>query len=136
MATTLTNTGVTFPDNTVQTTAASGVSTAQVLAATAAAAVGSVGSYALMLRASGFATVGQGSTLAGSSLRYCGTGTVSYNFKSSASYRLDAYFNATAPIGSTSSGTWRCMGYAGYSSFSYGDGTAQVQQPSLWLRIS
>lgn len=45
MATTLTSTGITFPDATTQTTAAGAVTTAAVLNATAGLTAGGVGTY-------------------------------------------------------------------------------------------
>jgi hypothetical protein len=84
--------------------------TAQVLAATAGATAGAVGTYAMGMTTSG--TTNPGGTVAGSSLRgrNVGAGDGSYN----PSY----------------SGTWRCMG-AGQS----GDNSNQFNNGS-WLRIS
>jgi hypothetical protein len=82
------------------------VSTTNVLAATAAAGVGAVGTYAL-LRSN--ATHDPGSTSAGSALDYVGL------------WDTRAGVFATAPVG-----TWRCMGYSSTTS----------DIATLWLRIS
>lgn len=84
--------------------------TTQVLNATAGAALGAVGSYALLSGVpGGLSGVGDGITGAGSSLRYMGFEGSSYN------------------TGGTPSGTWRCMGF--YSS-------SGGQRNNVWLRIS
>ena len=85
------------------------VDTTLVLARTAAAAVGAVGTYAFLTPVSTSTSYDPGDTLAGSSLKYAGaeSGGVSTS--------------ATSP-----SGTWRLMGYK--------DNTTAVA--SLWLRIS
>lgn len=78
--------------------------TAQVLSATAGANAGDVGSYAFFsIPTSSTATFTQGSTYAGSSLRYSGalsTGNAGRSF-----------ISGTAPAG-----TWRAMGVGGYRS--------------------
>lgn len=131
MATTLNNSGVTFPDGTTQTTAASGTSTAAVLNATAGASVGAVGTYAWLWSTS-TTTVSAGGTLAGSSLRYAGfswrqSGTVDA-FEaggSQSSWR-------TMGNGGTPAGTWRAMGRSwGFSSI-----YENYYGMTLWLRIS
>lgn len=89
--------GITFGDATVQTTAATAPTTATVLAATAGASVGAVGTYGFF-RISTAGTNAAGSTIAGSSLVYggvltaCGVGSIN---------------GSTSP-----SGTWRLMGYS------------------------
>ena len=85
------------------------VDTTLVLARTAAAAVGAVGTYAFLTPVSTSTSYDPGDTLAGSSLKYASaeSGGVSTS--------------ATSP-----SGTWRLMGYK--------DVTTAVA--SLWLRIS
>lgn len=91
------------------------VSTTKVLSATAGSNVGAVGTYAFLGVPYGtFIVYGPGSTGAGSNLRYSGG-------------------NGFTQSG-TPSGTWRCMGYAVYTSDGYG-GYA-IATPSLFLRIS
>ena len=124
MSTTLNSSGVTFPDSTTQTTAATAPTTAQVLNATAGAGAGGVGTYAFLGDASDGNTAA-GGTKAGSSLRYAGavrSGNNTWN-----------YLNNPAPgtlASGTPSGTWRCMGYNYTSSY---DGYFGL---TLWLRIS
>jgi len=85
--------------------------TAQVLAATAGAGVGEVGTYALM-NENNTNSRGPGATLAGSSLRYVGLNQNSTSASESIS--------ATVPAG-----TWRVMGNK--------TGTGRS---TVWLRIS
>lgn len=87
-----------------------------VLARTAAASVGAVGTYAF-LRSNNTTTVSPGGTKAGSNLRYSGV-------------RFQGQGTALGPIDSAPSGTWRCMGFD--SSDAYFGHTAAT----LWLRIS
>jgi hypothetical protein len=93
--------------------------TAQVLTATAGASVGAVGTYAFLWDVNA-ATRSEGTTLAGSNLRYANTS-----------------IGATGPgynSGGTPSGTWRVMGVSGY-----GGGSPQTSsglRSSVWLRIS
>jgi hypothetical protein len=93
-------------------------STANVLAATAGASLGAVGTYAFL-----FDTVAQtttpGSTRAGSSLRYAGSSAGSNN---------------SAESGVAASGTWRVMGGSGYLGGS--PSTNAATRTSVWLRIS
>lgn len=109
MATTTINaSGVTFPDNTTQSTAASAVTTSVVLNATAGASAGAVGAYHMMqtYTTTWSGVLAAGSTMAGSNLRYAST-----------------YF-----AGDTfASGTWRLMGSLLAES---------ANGPSVWLRIS
>jgi len=103
---------VTFGDATVQTTAVA-VNTTTVLAATAGASVGAVGTYAFLRRTG--ATVAVGGTAAGSGMSY---GVV-----------IQVPCATTSVSGSgTPAGTWRAMGY-GYGGCGQTGGT-------LWLRIS
>lgn len=121
MATTLNSSGVTFPDGTTQTTAAGAV-----MATIAAAAAGAVGTYVFAQGGS----VALGSTIAGSSLLASGANSRVNQITSSGGYQK------ANKSGSSLSGTWRCMGYAG--------GTAQYvdvyggypEFSTLWLRIS
>ena len=111
---------------------ASTPSTAQVLAATAGAAVNAVGSYAFLGLNVG-STVSPGGTIAGSSLRYAnvmrmGTNTSTPLWESAQLANLNSY-----GINSAVSGTWRCMGYARY----YSSGGDTYGYPAtLWLRIA
>jgi hypothetical protein len=84
------------------------MTTANVLNATAGAAAGAVGTYALAVLVSGSGTVSFGSTTLGSNLRPSSS-------------------NAS-PAGSALSGTWRCMGVAAVA--------ADPTGVTLWLRIS
>lgn len=130
MSVTLESTGIRFPDNSIQTTAASSggsVTTATVLSATAGASAGAVGTYAWLWQTDGTA-VTIGGTKAGSSLRYAG-------FVLGASGTQSTPFSGALVIGNggTPSGTWRCMGRSLTGSGSYG----QTQWGmTLWLRIS
>jgi hypothetical protein len=96
-------------------------STADVLNATAGAAVGAVGTYAFLARPefspSVTTTTTPGQTVAGSQLRYSGAPD----------------YSATAPAG-----TWRCMGLAvGFGGQMTGDNPMPARvAPTLWLRIS
>jgi hypothetical protein len=83
------------------------MTTANVLNATAGAAAGAVGTYALAVLLSGGA-VSFGSTTSGSNLRPSSS--------------------AASPTGSALSGTWRCMGVSAQAADSTG--------VTLWLRIS
>lgn len=99
--------------------------TAQVLSATAGASVGAVGTYGYMFDI----TLGQnstrapGSTLAGSNLRYAGSGLL-YDF-------YTASWTATP----AAAGTWRLMGYSA-GLVTGGCGPGSDGRISLWLRIS
>ena len=96
-------------------------STADVLAATAGASVGAVGTYAWLQWENNFpATASAGTTTAGSNLRY---GT--------ASLHRTTYSSARGWYIGTPAGTWRIMGaFNGNGSSNTGGGH------SLWLRIS
>jgi len=110
--------GITFSDATTQTTAATAPTTATVLAATAGASFGAVGTYALASRA-GLTTgdVSAGGTLAGSALR-----------RQSAVVGIITPAN-NMPYGAALSGTWRAM-----SDYTYNNG--DLAGIALWLRIS
>ena len=112
---------VTFGDATVQTTAAVAPTTATVLAATAGASVGAVGTYA-WLWSTNITGVTPGGTKAGSNLRYAGNASES---PGTAPFIL-AY--AYAGNGGTPAGTWRAMGIDVSQGGYYGI--------TLWLRIS
>lgn len=117
MAITVAGTTITFNDGTVQSTAASAVTTTSVLNATAGASVGAVGSYAF-LRATGgesaLTTLIPGGTRAGSTLRYTGATQQTHS---------------TVPAG-----TWRCLGLGYYTYDSYG--LQYGPNGTVWLRIS
>lgn len=139
MAVTVSGTGITFNDATVQTTAATGGVTSAVAGngvavsgATGAVTFSlgaptsaSVGTYlAAFTSASGVTSQNAGSTTAGSTLKY-GDMTVFESF---------GPFTAITAGSSTSysySGTWRAMGYQRQDTSSYN----QVQ-PNFWLRIA
>ena len=104
--------GVTFPDTTTQ---ASALSTTTVLAATAGASVGAVGTYILGATSQG--NFDPGTVRSGGELRYFGF-----------------YTNASgAPYGgqfvSINFGSWRCMGKSPGAPGTY-------EGVTLWLRIS
>lgn len=101
-------TGITFNDGTVESTAAI-INTTNILNATAAAAVGAVGSYAAMINNSGTVCTA-GVTVAGSSLSYIP-------------------FGGNTTYSSAATGTWRAMGSCYNSGFGYNSAT-------LFLRIS
>ena len=109
MAVTLGSTGITFPDATTQTTAAtsSAPTTAQVLTATAGATAGAVGTYVLA--------------------NYGGTPSVSLGSNISGSLLNPA--NCAGSTSGTVSGTWKLMGYI------FATGT-DPNKTSLLLRIA
>jgi hypothetical protein len=124
MPTTLRNTDILFNDSTTQSTAATAaslVTTTNVLNATAGATAGAVGTYAFATRISGNANVAFGGTLAGSNL-----GPVS------ASRFLSAGGPYSFPAGSALAGTWRAMGTYTYAT----SGCTIAFGATLWLRIS
>lgn len=135
MAITVGGTTITFSDGTTQSTAGGAPTTTQVLNATAGASAGAVGTYALMLRSSGEGTISTGATFAGSSLRYTCTYVISRDNKGM-QFTQGWTGGPGVPMGGTSTGTWRCMGYAPYYTFSSGDYSYEGQAPSLFLRIS
>lgn len=105
MSVTVSGTSITFNDGTVQSTAA-GI-----------AATGSVGSYAFLVGIGYNASVlTEGSSYAGSNLRYCGG---DYAGGGSTVYGANQ--------GAAPAGTWRCMGRGGSGSF---------YPMTLFLRIS
>jgi hypothetical protein len=98
--------------------------TAQVLAATAGASAGAVGTYAFG-QSTGYLTPGQ--TRAGSSIQYSAitAESTSAGFGSTAGSQAALGFNGAL------SGTWRCMG--GVNNFSINGNNTSA---TLWLRIS
>ena len=108
-----------------QTVGGSAPTTAQVLTATAGAAVGDVGTYAYLARVTG-GPVAAGTTVAGSGLR----------FAAGASFVLSCGSWAVAnggggqPFSSAPSGTWRCMGMIA------GNASGTLVLTTMWLRIS
>lgn len=135
MPITVGGTVITFNDGTTQSTAGGAPTTAQVLTATAGATAGAVGAYSLMIRGTGEGTIATGATFAGSSLRYSGSGTWARDSKGMI-FSNAAGGGANISVGSASTGTWRCMGFAPYNTWTSGESTAEGQQPSLFLRIS
>jgi hypothetical protein len=114
--------------------------TEQVLAATAGASVGAVGTYAWLWSTSGPATAA-GSTKAGSNLRYAG---LAPNAGNNVNGNTGAWPTTATQVmqmrgaGGTPSGTWRAMGLDGTSTQffpSYGV-TYVAGGMTLWLRIS
>jgi hypothetical protein len=114
------------------------ITTSMVLAATAGAAVGAVGTYAMLWSANGIAAAA-GETKAGSALRYAG---FTPSFGGSASGATDAFpTNATHVMqmrgaGGTPAGTWRAMGRDASRTFSDGYVNQINGGMTLWLRIS
>lgn len=118
MAVTVSGTSITFNDGSVQTSAGGAVNTTTVLNATAGASLGQVGSYAFLSRPVEVSSpITQGTTYAGSGLRYAG----------GSAFGTNVSISSTAP-----SGTWRALGY-GNSSYICG---AVYQYATLFLRIS
>ena len=128
----LTSAGITFGDATTQTTAAV-VSTSTVLAATAGASAGAVGTYAF-LRHTTNADYAFGTTLAGSSLVPAGVGAATWSLYTAGSASSLA-LNYGLFQNSAQSGTWRCMGIGSNAGDSNCPPNAQTAA-SLWLRIS
>jgi hypothetical protein len=111
--------------------------TADVLNATAGASVGAVGTYAMLIRASGEGTIGAGSTIAGSSMRYMGSVQARDHTPYGDGFLIQTTFGgANAGNGGTPAGTWRCMGYAPFVNTTFGENQVKRTSPSLFLRIS
>lgn len=128
----LTSAGITFGDATTQTTAAV-VSTSTVLAATAGASAGAVGTYAF-LRHTTNADYAFGTTLAGSSLVPAGVSAYIWTLYTASDSSTFAITTGTYQ-NSAQSGTWRCMGIGS----NVGDSNSPANPTtaaSLWLRIS
>jgi hypothetical protein len=126
MPTTVTDTGITFNDATVQNTAAVSANTNNVLSATAAAAAGAVGTYVLA------APIGPtpftiGATFAGSNLQ---PSSALSGFQST-SATSGVIINPTAAL----SGTWRAMCSIG-SVVSINGGVFNLNIVGLFLRIA
>jgi len=100
------------------------MTTANVLARTADAGAGAVGTYAFLFRTIN-STVDAGTTTAGSSLRYSGVSLTNAGFQTDSTAR-------TGGVGNTVAGTWRCMGRS-RQFFQFDD---NYQGTTLWLRIS
>lgn len=117
----ISGTQITFNDSTTQTT---GLSTTTVLNATASATVGDVGTYALLGRTTSAATT-QGTTYAGSSLRFMG-------FVRDTTF-VNTYGGSNQWVGNqgTPSGTWRAISSTPSAVYCGGDFGA-----GLFLRIS
>lgn len=130
MTITVGGSSITFPDATTQTTAGGAVNTTTVLAATAGASVGAVGTYAF-LGANSTTDYSAGGTTSGSNLRYAGLGGNSSTWTNNLMPALSLCGSIYVGTGNggTPSGTWRCMGRAGYGGFGMSGAT-------LWLRIS
>ena len=94
------------------------MTTANVLARTASASTGAVGTYAFLGRSGTNIAISAGSTVAGSNLRYLGV-----NVAASA-----ASLSTGSTVGGTPSGTWRAMGHCQNSDVS--------RATTVWLRIS
>lgn len=91
-------------------TGAVALTNADVLTANASSAAGAVGTYAMMYWTITGSILNPGDTVAGSNLRYSPAGAGSF--------------------GSTSTGTWKCMGYADGTSGNTGD------RITLFLRVA
>lgn len=100
-------------------------STADVLAATAGASAGAVGTYAYLIRTTSKGTIVEGSTYAGSGLRYSAGGPFQTLTNS---YRSNYVWTAA---GGTVAGTWRALGAAGSNAYA-----GVWYNQSLFLRIS
>lgn len=141
MATTLGSTGITFPDATTQTTAATGGVTSlngQTGAITNTTS-GSIGSYVFALDSSYDANTNVGNKLIGTTV----AGSVLVYANGNASYPV-AYSSASATYTSVSgmggvtncgfSGTWRRMSKQSTAAAGVYGNTSY--QPGLWVRIS
>ena len=96
-----------------------------VLTATAGASAGAVGTYAYLIRTTIKGTIVEGSTYAGSGLRYsAGSGIRTFTNSYSGSY-------VWTEAGGTVAGTWRALGAAGANAYS-----GNYYNKSLFLRIS
>jgi hypothetical protein len=115
---TLTATGFVGNGSGLTNLPSSAPTTAQVLSATAGASVGEVGSYAQLGTPAGALNITEGSTRAGSNLRFA-------NMDASVSARDPAQLR----LRNTPAGTWRLMGNGEVTFSTYG-------AMSLWLRIS
>jgi hypothetical protein len=100
------------------------MTTGNVLAATAGASVGAVGTYAWLGETTTTLT-NAGGTRAGSGLRYAG---ISGAFSATS----DVQFAQSTGNGGTPAGTWRCMGRSYNLQINGNDGFGYT----LWLRIS
>jgi hypothetical protein len=110
------------------TPAAGAPTTAQVLSATAGAAVGDVGTYACCVSANAAGNVSIGGTASGSNLRYsAGQGSGVTNYVGVQSFSASS---TTAP-----SGTWRNMGWINFTNTGCGP-SSNSSLATLWLRIS
>lgn len=105
------------------------VTTSSVLAATALAAIGSVGTYAFLTDASSApgTTTNPGSTQAGSSLRYAGISGISGSGIWDVSYTVGLGYGVGYTT-STPTGTWQAMGVCKNSG-------SNDRSATLWLRI-
>jgi len=109
-----------------------------VLARTAGATVGAVGSYALLRRNS---SADPDDTIAGSELFYAGAlnaASAAGNFVDDPGFFVAINVFAFAAGALTSpAGTWRCMGRINITATSNpADGTRSASGATLWLRIS
>lgn len=100
------------------------VTTVQVLAATAGASVGGVGTYSFLAMTAGNTTINLGSTYAGSSLKYGGANTIN-----NGTY-LASWFTGTFGAAGSPSGTWRAVGH----NVAYPG--ANISPQTLFLRIA
>jgi hypothetical protein len=91
-----------------------------VLARTAAASAGAVGTYAFMLKTT-IGDVTKGGTVSGSALKFAGL-----------LRRTGDQSSVGVTTGDTASGTWRCMGDVESS----GSGSTIYRTATVWLRIS
>ena len=109
--------------------------TAQVLTAYADATAGAVGTYAFM--GSVVATqFSEGSTTAGSNLRFAGMAGENANITTSIWLNNNQVSLSKHFTGGAGSGTWRCMGVCPFNTFSACGTTFRRWGATLWLRIS
>lgn len=114
MPTVISGTSITFNDNTVQS--------ANAITSTAGALSGQLGSYAFLSYTGNTTARSPGFTIAGTSLRYSGVGTLDGGGTES----------TTAPPGS-----WRLMGALANDSYAVGKGAVTVNgRMSVWLRYA
>ena len=102
--------GIRFPNGTTQTTAASPLTTTNVLNATAGASLDAVGTYALLYNTAALSTIYlPGETAPGSVFYYTGS-------------------NGSTQSNTIPAGTWRCMGFTNIAN--------SAARSTIWLRIS
>ena len=142
MATSVTSTGITFPDATTQTTAyvaGGGVSSLNgQTGAVDTTSTGAVGST-MMLMYSTYSDISQGATVAGSTLyrSYSCSNTSDYGQSWSSQQWISSGYLYYGGGGTTMTGTWRKMSGGTTSTYSYGCCYYVSRYwPTLFIRVS